>query len=281
MHCQEIAHQVYPEPETQQTPYELPFSIERPAGFYYLEVRAFLFRGERGSVLAQAELVFYSSRPVVIPQQIEGRLTLPVSWPTLSLEELHPCGDRTRSSGVRHQTDFEVRPQSMRRSVLRCRIEPPAGGEPVWKTMVLDPAVELADPSKPPFVTAPPGSRPYHGHPLLEETRIGGWCLGVVTDPFEPDCDGGCTIGDAFVQAPDGSRAGLVWTLDQKPTFGMLCQPDSRRWGVFHFTLPAPIASMVRLRAAFAAMLPTLLGLYERSRTGAPEPGTSLERPGD
>jgi hypothetical protein len=82
MDCQQVAHQVYPEPESRQTAYELPFSIERPAGFYYLEVRAFLFRGERGSAFAQAELVFYSRRPVEIPQQIEGRLTLPVSWPT-------------------------------------------------------------------------------------------------------------------------------------------------------------------------------------------------------
>ncbi len=102
----------------------------------------------------------------------------------------------------------------MDRSTFRCRIEPPSGGDFVWKTMVLDPNVELTDPSKPPFAAAPPNSRPYYGHPLLEETRIEGWCLGAVTDPFEPDCERGCTIGDAFVEAPDAAAPGWCgpWT---------------------------------------------------------------------
>jgi hypothetical protein len=164
----------------------------------------------------------------------------------------------------------------MERSTFRCRIEPPLGGDYAWKTMVLDPNAELADPSKPPFAAAPPGSKPYYGHPLLEETRIDGWCLGVVTDPFEPDCKGGCTIGDAFVEAPDGSRAGLVWTLDENPKFGVLRQPDCGRWGVFHFTVPKPIASMADLREVFVAMLPALKGLYQRFRPGSDGSGREL-----
>lgn len=152
----------------------------------------------------------------------------------------------------------------MQRSQFRCCVEPPGGGHAVWKTMVLDPAAVRSDPAKPPFASAPLGAPPYYGHPLLEETRHGGWCLGVITDPFEPDCDAGCTIGDAFVESPDGRRAGLVWTLDEAPRFAVLQEPDARRWGVFHFTVLRPIANMSDLRDAFAAMLPALEMLHER-----------------
>lgn len=162
----------------------------------------------------------------------------------------------------------------MKRSQFRCRVESPLGGEPVWKTMMIDPDATLLDPSKPPFASAPPGSPPYYGHPLMEETRHEGWCLGVVTDPFEPDCDAGCTIGDAFVEAPDGRRAGLVWTLDNQPRFGVLRQPDLGRWGVFHFTVLQPIADMAVLRAAFGAMLPALEMLHKRFGPNANEQNT-------
>jgi hypothetical protein len=169
----------------------------------------------------------------------------------------------------------------MQRSTFGCRIEPPLGGDFVWKPMVIDPGAELTDPSKPPFLAAPPGSKPYHGHPLLEETRTEGWCLGAVTDPFEPDCEGGCTTGDAFVEAPDGSRAGVVWTVDERPRFGVVCRPDRGRWGVFHFTVLAPIASMDDIREAFTAMLPALKGLYKRVRPGGAEQDAAADRSRD
>jgi hypothetical protein len=87
--CHEVAKQVDLDTESQQAAYELPFSVERPPGYYYLQVRAILFRTQGSKVFAQAEQFFYSRRPVEIPQVAEGRLTLPVSWPTQSLEELY------------------------------------------------------------------------------------------------------------------------------------------------------------------------------------------------
>lgn len=159
---------------------------------------------------------------------------------------------------------------SMKRSDFRCRLQSPLGGDPIWKSMVIDAAAQSTDPSKPPFASSPPGAKPYHGHPLLDETRIEGWCLGAVTDPFEADCESGCSIGDAFVEAPDGSRAGLVWTVDATPKFAVLMKPDGIRWGVFHFTTPQPISSMDGLRNSFAAMLPVLKELYDRHHPSRP-----------
>src|SRR5262245_16306991 len=87
--CHEVYNQVDLHTELAQPAYELPFSVERPAGFYYLQVRAMLFRTQGGKVFAQVEPFFYSPRPVEIPQRAEGRLTLPVSWPTQAVEEPH------------------------------------------------------------------------------------------------------------------------------------------------------------------------------------------------
>jgi hypothetical protein len=90
--CHEVYKQVELDTELTQAAYELPFSVERPPGHYYLQARAILFRTQGGKVFAQAEQFIYSRRPVAIPQAAEGRLTLPVSWPTEPLDELHRYG---------------------------------------------------------------------------------------------------------------------------------------------------------------------------------------------
>jgi len=167
---------------------------------------------------------------------------------------------------------FDAEFVGLERTSWRSLIEHPVTGEVVSKTLVIDPGAELIDRSEPPFATALPGSKAYYGHPLLEATRVEGWCLGVVTDPFEPDCDSGCTIGDAFVEAPDGSRAGLVWALDEAPRFAVLFLPDSKRWGVFYLAVEQPIATMEQLRDAFTFMLPALKHLRLRYAPGGVEP---------
>src|SRR5262249_51626682 len=98
--CHELAKQADLDMESLRAEKDLPFSIERPAGFYYLQVRAILFRTLAGKVLAQAEQFFFGRRPVQIDSEPEGKLTLPVSWPTQAVEELHHHGT--------------VRPQSKR-----------------------------------------------------------------------------------------------------------------------------------------------------------------------
>jgi len=90
--CHEVYSRVDLETELPQADYELPFTIERPSGFYYLAIRAILFRAHQGEMFAQAEQFFFSRRPLEVPGGREVRLMLPVVWPSQSLDELHHYG---------------------------------------------------------------------------------------------------------------------------------------------------------------------------------------------
>ncbi len=74
--CYEVFNQVDLDTELDEAAYKLPFRIERAAGFYYLQVRAVLFRMEAGKVFAQAEQFFFGRRPANIAQESECTLTL-------------------------------------------------------------------------------------------------------------------------------------------------------------------------------------------------------------
>ena len=92
----------------------------------------------------------------------------------------------------------------------------------------LDPEAETADPSLPAFLARPKGTPVYHGFPLLEQSRTeDGWCFGIVSG-----CDSqeGRSWGDAFVVAPDDSRAGIIWDV-RAAGIDVSVPPDSSRWG--------------------------------------------------
>jgi hypothetical protein len=78
--------------ERSQPAYELPFLVERPPGFYYLQVRAILFRHERGKAYAQAEQFFFARRPLPLSDEPLGVVTLPIRWPQIPLEDLGTYG---------------------------------------------------------------------------------------------------------------------------------------------------------------------------------------------
>lgn len=63
---------------------------------------------------------------------------------------------------------------------------------------------------EPAFMAPPDGSGPYYGFRLLPEVVVDGFVLGAITDFQEFP---GMGTGDSFVQAPDGSRAGLEWRI--------------------------------------------------------------------
>jgi hypothetical protein len=88
----EVAKQVDLHTELSQSAYDLPFVVERPAGFYYLQVRVILFRTQAGKVFAQAEQFFFARRPLPLIGEGLGHITLPVPWPQIPLEELGPYG---------------------------------------------------------------------------------------------------------------------------------------------------------------------------------------------
>jgi hypothetical protein len=78
--------------ESHESAVEQPFCIERPAGFYFVQVRAILVRTEDTKVFAQVEQFFFGRRPVEVANEPEGRVTFPVSWPEQSLDELQDYG---------------------------------------------------------------------------------------------------------------------------------------------------------------------------------------------
>ncbi len=126
----------------------------------------------------------------------------------------------------------------------------------------LDPAAVSADPNAPPFVARPAGAPVYYGFELIEETRLDGWCFGAITEFEDPD---GCTWGDGFVEAPDGSRAGLVWEVESGKEIVEIMPPERDRWGVYQVPFIRPVRNTEDLVANFHAILPQLKELHRRA----------------
>ena len=109
-----------------------------------------------------------------------------------------------------------------------------------------------------------PGSAVYHGYVIVPETCTEGWCLGTISDLDEP---GGDESGDAFVVAPDGRSATLVWDVGDEPLTEIL-PPDAERWGVYSISFPTAVRSAEDLATAFRAVLPQLQAVYAAVRAG-------------
>jgi hypothetical protein len=140
-------------------------------------------------------------------------------------------------------------------------------GEVLAKGMLIDTNAITADPTKPAFMAPPLGSKVYHGFPIVEGIAIDGFRLGTVTDFNQSDSPAGCTIGDAFVEAPDGTRAGLTWEVGDDRVFSTIEKPGTNRWGVYYFTVPYPVKSKEDLRKNFEEILPKLKELYLKAKS--------------
>jgi hypothetical protein len=67
------------------------------------------------------------------------------------------------------------------------------------------------------------------------------------------------TAGDAFVVAPDGSRAGLVWESEvPDPYFQQVMAPDNERWGVWAVGATASMRTVKDARRYLAEIVPEL-----------------------
>ena len=69
----------------------IPFSVKRPAGYCYLQLRFILYRFVGDKAFAQVEQFFFGKKPLPLLDDING-IVLPVTWPSIPLEELGSFG---------------------------------------------------------------------------------------------------------------------------------------------------------------------------------------------
>lgn len=111
-------------------------------------------------------------------------------------------------------------------------------------------------------------NRAYGGFDLVPETNTDGWCFGAITVYGGTECScpaGGCIAGDGFVEALDGSRAGIVWSVGEFEPF-RISEPDQNRWGVFEVPFARQIQTTDDLVYCFRRVLPYLQREYEVAR---------------
>lgn len=114
----------------------------------------------------------------------------------------------------------------------------------------------------PAFIDPPAGAPPYHGFCIWEDVQVEGFTLGVITDFEETETD----WGDAFVIAPDGSRAGLVWSISKVHSFDQIEPPDESRWGVWGVSFEAPMKSKDDARRNLVRVVALLRKEWEQWR---------------
>jgi len=122
------------------------------------------------------------------------------------------------------------------------------------RPLAVDPTAQSSSPTEPAFVARPEGAPVYHGFVVLDDVFADGFTLGKITDwEAEP-----CEAGDAFVIAPDGSRAGLVWEVCDPPYFQEVMAMEATRWGVWGVGFVLPMISRENARTNLESMLPQL-----------------------
>lgn len=130
-----------------------------------------------------------------------------------------------------------------------------------------DDTAKSINPELPVFIARPTSAPIYYGFPLLSNSEADGFMFGTITEPkgSEP-----AEWGDAFVVAPNGSRAGIIWqTGDGEPY--VVCEPSEGRWGVYGFHFKGPITSDAELVAHLRSILPKLKEFYRAAAVSCPE----------
>ena len=150
----------------------------------------------------------------------------------------------------------------MRRMDDEC--SPPRG-----QPLALDPTATSASANEPAFIARPDNAPVYYGFQVLDDVVVDGFVLGKITD-FELEQS---DYGDAFVIAPDNSRAGLVWEVSESSCFEEVCPIEKTRWGVWAVSFPFQMSSRVNARTNLEAVLPAPKKRWEewRERYGSAE----------
>lgn len=126
-----------------------------------------------------------------------------------------------------------------------------------------DPSAVSARPGLPAFLAPPAGAPAYYGFPLLPQSEKDGFVFGAIT---RPHAGAAATWGDAYVVAPDGSRAGIVW-VTKGPVTELVLPPEPGRWGVYQFRFEQPVETDAQLIQNLHAILPRLKELYAAARS--------------
>jgi hypothetical protein len=132
--------------------------------------------------------------------------------------------------------------------------EPPAG-----RPLAVDRTARSASKSDPAFIARPAGAPIYHGFQILSDVVVEGFIFGKITD-FETEP---CDEGDAFIVAPDNSRAGLVWEVSDARYLREICPPSPDRWGVWGVSFPNAMTSRENVRKNLESVLPELKKHWE------------------
>jgi len=131
----------------------------------------------------------------------------------------------------------------------------------------VDRLAESADPNLPAFIATPKGMPVYYGFPVLAHSEKEGFSFGVIT---EPNGETPASWGDAFVVAPDGSRAGIVWQAEGEPA-PIVCPPTPGRWGVYAFRFSRPVRNERDLIENLHEVLPQIKAFYAAALAEHPE----------
>ena len=132
--------------------------------------------------------------------------------------------------------------------------------------MAVDSNAASASPTAPAFVAPPEGAPVYYGFRILHDVVVEDFTFGAITD-FEAEP---CEYGDAFVIAPDGSRAGLVWEVSAQPYFNEVMPLEPDRWGVWGVSFSHPMVNRDDARKNLAAILLKLRQKWEEWKERCP-----------
>jgi hypothetical protein len=90
--------------------------------------------------------------------------------------------------------------------------------------------------------------------------QVDGFEIGMLVS--YDDC------GDAWVKAPDGSLATLIWETGQPAYFEVSIEPNEARWGTYAVQLSQPLTSNEEAAAYLAALLPDLRPRWQKWAQG-------------
>lgn len=120
--------------------------------------------------------------------------------------------------------------------------------------LAIDPSAKSGSQDRPAFLSRPEGAPVYYGFQVLRDVSVSGFSFGKITD-FEAEPS---LWGDAFVIAPDDSRAGLVWEVSNNPRFEQILPMEPTRWGVWGVAFPYEMTSRENVTRNLEAILPDL-----------------------